>query len=53
MEGPHDAEAMERSALKREKTLYRRNGREPKESSVKSHTKELNVRGVLVRVSWG
>jgi len=57
VEGPHDAEAMERSALKRGKNFLRWEWTcEPRECSVKSNAEELgaelNVRRVPVRVSW-
>jgi len=58
LEGPHDAEAMERSALMRGKNCAEGvDMRTKREGLVKGHTKKLgvglNVRGVPVRVSWG
>jgi len=59
LEGPHDAEAMEQSALKSGNNFVRREWTcEPKEkvwSKVISRNlgAKLNVRGVSVRVSWG
>jgi len=42
LEGPHDAEAMERSALKRERTLYGGIGRKnQRRGLVKSNAEEL------------
>jgi len=59
LEGPHDAEAMERCALKLRKNFVRKVWTcEPKERVWSKETPRnlgvgFNVREVAVRVSWG